>query len=77
MPPQSRAQRRRQAARQQQQRRPASQRDPEGAGQLPAADADESAVTGTTIALGASAPVIGEARRVDSRPAARCYACLC
>jgi hypothetical protein len=72
MPPQSRAQRRRQAARQQQQpRRPAPPRNPDSSGQLPALEADETAVTGSTIALDAPTPVVGEARRIDGRPAAR------
>ena len=34
-------------------------------------EADETAVTGTTIALGPTAPVVGEARRIEGRPAAR------
>ncbi|HET9221737.1 MAG TPA: hypothetical protein VFO07_04500 [Roseiflexaceae bacterium] len=73
MPPQSRAQRRRQAARlqQQQSRRPAPPQNLDAADQAPAMDADDTAVTGTTIALGPSAPVVGEARRIESRPAAR------
>ena len=70
MPPQSRAQRRRQAARQQQQsRRPAPPRNPEAEGGLPDAEAGDAVATGPTIALGA--PAVGEARRVESRPAAR------
>ena len=72
MPPQSRAQRRRQAARQQQQsRRPAPPRNPGATSQLSAGEADDTAVTGPTVALGAAAPVIGEARRIEGRPAAR------
>ncbi len=70
MPPQSRAQRRRQAARQQQQsRRPAPPPAPEAGMGLPDAEADNTAATGSTIALGA--PAVGEARRMESRPAAR------
>ena len=72
MPPQSRAQRRRQAARQQQQsRRTAPPRNPDAGGQRPAVGADEAAVTGPTVALDAPVPVVGEARRIESRPAAR------
>jgi hypothetical protein len=71
MPPQSRAQRRRQAARQQQSRRPAPPRNPESGREPPVTEAGETAVTGPTIALDAPAPVIGEARRSESRPAAR------
>jgi hypothetical protein len=72
MPPQSRAQRRRQTARQQQQsRRPAPPQNLDADSQTPAAEADETAVTGATIALGSSAPVVGEARRIEGRPASR------
>jgi hypothetical protein len=34
-------------------------------------EADETAATGSTIALGGSAPVVGEARRIEGRPAGR------
>jgi hypothetical protein len=71
MPPQSRAQRRRQAARQQQPRRSAPPRNSDAARGLPAPEADETAVTGSTIALGSPAPVAGESRRIEGRPAAR------
>jgi hypothetical protein len=72
MPPQSRAQRRRQAARQQQQpRRSAPPRNPDVGRGLPTTEADETAATGPTIALGTPAPVAGGSRRIEGRPAAR------